>query len=417
MKKLSCFVFIVCLLWPALHVPAQSKSEFNVMDFGADNTGREDCSAAFSKLLASLDSQRQVCVLLPAGKYRISKRVEFDGTNFSPSNSNCGLTFKGDGEDVSELLCDNDEGGFLFNVKTNVLTVTVENMSFVTQREGRGTAIEFNTGDANPGDHHSRMFQVRNVLIRGTHYDKGFFDYGVKCFNAWYPMLENVKLTGRYGPGSDTCKMKTGFLFQDCYSPLVANCYFWGNAEKGLAYVADKIQPEDGIVKESYFVGQDNGVYVDIKSAPDWSEPAFHLTNCHINYASNGLFLKGMRQVFVTGNLFYCHNEGGSRWKHLGTPVTETTSTDVNLVYASDVIISGNQFTEPASPRRIAIDISEKSANILIKGNIFNFDGTGIRNRSTKTSYCFDNVWNGEPSFSVGFKRIQDETGKLKLNK
>lgn len=407
----------LCLALSVLYMQAQTKSEFNVLDYGADSTGQKDCSEAFSKILVAVGAQRHVAVYLPAGKYRISKRVVFNGTNFSATSSNCGLTFKGDGEDVTELICDNQEGGFLFNVETNLLTVTVEDLSFVAPREGCGTAIEFNTADANPGDHHSRMFQVRNVLIRGEHFDKGFFNNGVKCLNAWYPLLDNVKVTARYGPGSEMCKMETGFLFQDCYSPLVTNCYFWGNAKTGLAYLAAKIQPEDGIVKDSYFVGQDNGVYVDIKNPPDWPEPAFHLTDCHINYGSNGLFLKGMRQVFITGNLFYCHNEKGSRWKNDGTQTSDIESIDVNLAYASDVIISGNQFTEPASPKRIGIDISKNSANILIKGNIFNFDGTGIRNRSLKTSYCFDNVWTGEPVFSTGFKRVQDETGSLKNNK
>jgi len=415
--KWKCITVFLCLAFSWLYMQAQMKSEYNVLDYGADNTGQKDCSEAFSKILVALGTQRQVCVYIPAGKYRISKRVVFNKTNFSAIPSNCGLTFKGDGEDVTELICDNSEGGFFFNVETNLLTVTVEEMSFVAPREGCGTAIEFNTADANPGDHHSRMFQVRNVLIRGEHFDKGFFNNGVKCFNAWYPLLDNVKVTARYGPCSETCKMETGFLFQDCYSPLITNCYFWGNATTGLAYLATKIQPEDGIVKDSYFVGQDNGVYVDIKNPPDWAEPAFHLTDCHINYGSNGLFLKGMRQVFVIGNLFYCHNEKGSRWKNDGTQSSDIESIDVNLAYASDVIISDNQFMEPASPKRIGIDISKNSANILIKGNIFNFDGTGIRNRSLKTSYCFENVWTGEPAFGVGFKKVQDETGSLKSSK
>lgn len=415
--KWRWITIFLCLFFLGLYVEAQTKSEFNVLDYGADNTGQKDCSEAFSKMLAALGAQRQVAIYLPAGKYRISKRVIFDGTNFSTTSLNCGLIFKGAGEDVTELVCDNQDGGFLFNVETNLLTVTVENLSFVAPRENCGTAIEFNTADANPGDHHSRMFQVRNVLIRGEHFDQGFFNNGVKCLNAWYPLLDNVKVTAKYGPGTEMSKMETGFLFQDCYSPLVTNCYFWGNAKTGLAYLAAKIQPEDGIVKDSYFVGQDNGVYVDIKNPPDWSEPAFHVTDCHINYGSNGLFLKGMRQVFITGNLFYCHNEKGSHWKNNGTQTSEMESIDVNLAYASDVIISGNQFTEPASPKRIGIDISKNSANILIKGNIFNFDGTGIRNRSHKTSYCFDNVWTGEPAFSTGFKRVQDETGTLKNKK
>lgn len=74
---------------------------------------------------------------------------------------------QGSGEDATELICDNEDGGLYFNLATNMLTVTVCDLSLVAVKKGLGTAVEFNTADQNPGDHHSRMFQARNLLVRG----------------------------------------------------------------------------------------------------------------------------------------------------------------------------------------------------------------------------------------------------------
>lgn len=392
----------------------ENKTTLNILDFGADNTGTVDSSPAFLKLLVAMGNNRFIDVHIPAGRYKISQRIVFDQSNLSGYENSHGLIFRGAGEDVTELVCDNNEGGFYFNAGTNLITVTIRDLSFVAVRDGVGTAIEFNTNNQNPGDHHSRMLQVQNVLIRGGKFNQGYFANGVLCYNAWYPMIDNVKITSRYGDDSEKYKMNCGFLFQDCYSPLITNSYFWGNALYGLRYKGDKIAPEDGIIKDTYLVGQDNGIDIDlIKDYSKWAEPAFHISNCHVNYLKNGVSLKGIRQVFISNNLFYCHNLAGSRWRKDTNPVSTYESIDINCDYTSDVIISGNQFTEPASPRRIGIDISERSSNILIQGNIFNFDATGIRNNSPNVSRAIGNVFGGSPNFSVELIPYQDNTGTL----
>jgi polygalacturonase len=392
-----------------------NETTLNILDFGADNTGTVDSSPAFLKLLVAMGNNRFIDVYIPAGRYKISQRIVFDQSNLSGYKNNHGLVFRGAGEDVTELVCDNDEGGFYFNAGTNLITATIRDLSFVAIRDGVGTAIEFNTNNQNPGDHHSRMLQVQNVLIRGEKFNQGYFANGILCYNAWYPMIDNVKITSRYGADSEKYKMNCGFLFQDCYSPLITNSYFWGNALYGLYYKGDKIAPEDGIIKDTYLVGQDNGIYIDLKDYSKWPEPAFHISNCHVNYLKNGVFLKGIRQAFISNNLFYCHNLAGSRWKKDTNPVSTYESIDINCDYTSDVIISSNQFTEPASPRRIGIDISERSSNILIQGNIFNFDAIGIRNNSQNVSRAFGNIFGGEPSFALGLIPYNDITGTLKI--
>jgi len=395
----------------------QAKTTLNVMDFGADNTGTADSSPAFDKLMLAMGNSPQIEVVLPAGRYRISKPILFDQKNFSGYKENHGLAVRGAGEDVTEIICDNDKGGLFFNIATNRISITVSGLSFVSVREGLGTALSYNSGNQNAGDHHARMFTAKDVLIRGEKFSKGYFENGVVCYNAWYPMLNNVKVTSRYGTGAEQFKMNAALFFEDCYSPLITNSYVWGAATYGFYYKGNKTEPEDGIIKDSYFVGQENGIYIDLKPYEKWAEPAFHISNCHMNYQKNGVFLKGIRQVFISGNLFYCHNEAGSKWKKDTNDVSSYQSTDVNCDYASDVIISNNQFTEPASPKRVGIFISPRSANILIQGNIFNFDAIGIRNESKEDSRSVSNVFGGKPKFSKEQIPYQDITGTLKITK
>lgn len=420
---------ILCLALP-LHACSDDKTQFitdgggtsksvtfNLLDYGADNTGLNDCSGAFQELFKAIGNTKHVEIFIPAGKYKLNKRVVFDHKTFAGYDENKGLIVRGAGEDVTEMICNNEEGVFLFNPATNRITVTLCDLTCVSNKDSRGTAIEFNTANQNAGDSHTRMFQARNILIRGESAQTGYFKNGVLLYNAWYPMLENVKLTGSYGIDA-TRKMDIGYLFHNCYSPMMTNCYFWGSANYGVRYLGVNFEPEDGIIRDTYLVGQDYGVYVHLATSPTWSEPAFHISGCHIHYNVTGVYFEGLRQFFIEGNLLYCYNSQGSKWWAQNGRPNETPKSyecrDIHLMYASDGIISNNQFTEPATPKRYAIDIEPNSGNILVQGNIFNFDGTGVRNKSPKVSNCIGNVFGGDPNFAVGFVPYQDETGTLK---
>lgn len=392
------------------------KYEYNILDYGADNTGVANCDKSFLKLIQSIGESRYAEIVIPAGQYKISKRIVIDSKIFDGYKLSHGIVIKGAGVDVTEIICDNAEGGIFIDVGTNLISVSIKDITFVAPKDNCGVAVEFGTKGQNPGDHHSRMFHMTNVLIRGERWDKGFFNKGVKCQNAWYPMLENVQITNKYGEKSQITKMDYGILFEDCYSPTVVECYCWGAAESGLRYIGKNIKPEDGIVDNSYFVGQDNGIYVNLTTS-SWSEPALHISNSHINYRRNGVYIDGCRQVFITGNLFYCSERGGSYYLKDETPVCSYTPVDLNLEKSSDAIVSYNQFTEPGSPKRIAVRISAKSANIMISNNIFNLDATAVVNESSKSSVCKGNVFGGTPDFTAGkLIRYRDETGTLEVD-
>lgn len=383
---------------------ADNRAVFVLTDFGADPTGKEDASPAFDRLFKAMDGRKYVEVYVPAGQFRITRRIVFDQKQFEGFEFSSGLHFRGAGEDATEILCDNGEGGFFFNAATNKITVTVSDMSFVTARQGEGTAVEFDTAGHNPGDQHSRMFQARNLLIRGITANEGYFENGVVVRNAWYPMLENVKVTNIYGWAGEN--MDHGFFLYNCYSPLVDKCYMWGHGNYGMRVLSTKYD-EDGIFANCYFVGQDIGLSVNLSDhRGGWGEPAFHLTGCHIHYKKKGVEITGVRQGFIQANLIYCGNTKGSRWWNRDETADPFESIDVELTGANDFIIANNMFVEPGTPYRVNIDILPTSGDILICNNIFNNDGgVAIRNRSLTASRCIGNVFTGTPDFTRANER------------
>src|SRR5690606_30662369 len=86
----------------------QTEAFFNVIDFGADSTGVNDSSPAFDSILAASANTRQIEIYIPAGRYRISRRIAIDSTLFHGYNFHRGLMIRGAGQDVTELVCDND---------------------------------------------------------------------------------------------------------------------------------------------------------------------------------------------------------------------------------------------------------------------------------------------------------------------
>jgi hypothetical protein len=420
MKRALAQGFVaLALAFPYVGWAADPQTTFNLVDHGADPTGQRDSSPAFERIVAAANGLRHVHVVIPAGAYRLARKVVVSATG---NQANYGIRISGAGADVTELLVDNPDGGLAFRgVGLNRLSCTISDLSLVAVRENAGVALAFDT--ANPGDHHARQFAAERILIRGERFDRGCFSSGVEVRNAWYPSLDDVKVTGLYGPAAaDPGSLAHGILLEDCYSPLVDSCYVW-NARRGLVHRARARHPEDGIVRASYFVGCEEGIVLDLIPDPaKWPEPGFHISDCHVNYRDRGVVMRGVRQATIATTLFYCHDRTGTKWwKNEQPAVTGGDATtprpyeprDIDLEHASDVIISHNHFTEPANPRRVAIGIGSDSGHIVMSGNQFNLGGTAIRNESQEPSHSTGNVFGGRPDWSAELRRYDDQPGTL----
>jgi len=408
---------------PLKNAGGASSFSASIADYGADPSGVQDSSPAFDRLIAAAGNSRHVNVRIPPGKYRLSRRAVFTADG---NNEYYGLHIAGDGENVTEILVDNGEGGIAFNGKqVTRLSVIISDLSLVAGREGAGTALFFDT--ANWGVQNDRQFTARNLTIRGEKFDRGFFHTAVHVSNTWYAMFQNLNITQQYGPamGARQHSMEYGILLEDCYSPTIVDCRV-ENSKYGLVQRAVKKQPEDGIIRGSYFVGNVEGIVIDTKSDPkEWPEPGFHIDNCHVNYRDCGIRLKGVRQANISHVLFYCHDHTGTKWLKYEPAIIpggdetrprDFEPRDVDIAHGSDIILDGNIFTEPANPNRVGVRIGPDSGAVLISGNQFNMSGTAIKNESQNPSYSSGNIFAGKPDWSAGLKPYDDKPGKLVIS-
>ncbi|NOY80891.1 MAG: hypothetical protein GXP31_07775 [Kiritimatiellaeota bacterium] len=397
---------------PSVLRTVQPGTSVNVLDYGADPKGEKDCAAAFEAAFRAALPHRRVHVRLPPGRFLLRRAAQFE---IRGNTRWTGVHFEGAGQNVTQLVVDNDEGGLFFKgPTTNRLTVELSGLSLVARRNGAGSAVRFDK--ANPGVKHNRQFMVRNVEVRGETFAQGFFRRGFDVRNAWFPYFSNVTVGDRYGPSipEDAPKMEFAFYLLDCYNPKFLTCHVW-NGRCGLYYgtTREDSGPEDGTISNCYFVGNERCIVVQLKRRTRrWEEPALHITDCHINYRDRGIVFEGLREATISLCLFYCTDRKGSPF-FKGGPSRNFTPVDVDLVFAGDILITHNIFTEPSNPKRIAVRIGKDSGNILVAGNQFNIEGTAIRNESPRESFSSGNFFRGRRNFSQGLVKYADLTGTL----
>lgn len=394
---------------PAVAAPGTSVT---VTAYGADPLGVADSAQAFEAAFRAAIPLRHVHVIIPPGRYLFQRAAHFEVRGNAQWT---GVHFEGAGENVTQLVVDNDEGGLFFQgTNTNRLTVELSGFSLIAHRNKAGTAVVLDK--SNPGVKHNRQFMVRNVEARGETFGTGFFHRAFDIRNVWFPYFSNVTVADRYGPAisNDDAKMDCAFYLLDCYNPKFLTCHVW-NGRRGLYYgtTHEKSGPEDGTISNCYFVGNEQGIVVQLKrETRRWEEPALHITDCHINYRDRGIVLEGLREATISHCLFYCYDRKGSPF-FKGGPSRDYTPVDVDLVFAGDILLTGNIFTEPSNPKRIAVRISRDSGNVLIAGNQFNIEGTAIRNDSRRESFSSGNFFRGRRNFSQGLVKYVDPTGSL----
>lgn len=396
---------------------APTSGVFDALQFGADPRGQQDSAPAFQRIADAIGGLRHIKITIGPGVYRLSAPIKFEA---SGNADTYGLAIQGAGQDVTELVVDNAEGGIHWRgEQINRMSFTVSDLSIVAAREHAGTALSFDK--ALLGVKHRTQFLAQNVLIRGAQFDVGHFDTGVLVRGAWFPRLSNVQVAGPYGPVAQDVAFATehGILLEDSYNPMLSHCRVWSAADGlTLKAVANRDQAvEDGSILNSYFVGVRRGIVVDLKDPGVWEEPGLRITQCHIAYRDYGITLRGSRQATIDHCLLYCTDRAGAAFPmYQDTPPREFSPADINLEYASDVIIDGNLFTEPANPSRVAVRIGKRSGYVLIRGNQFNLQGVAVSNASPLPSWSTDNFFGGRRRFTRDGDRYRDASGSLVIN-
>ena len=74
-----------------------------------------------------------------------------------------------------------------------------------------------------------RAVVLRDLTLGGIDIHRDYFDTGILLYATYRPLIEDVLMTGPYGPGSDgLVQTGTCFELQGAYSPTIADSACWG---------------------------------------------------------------------------------------------------------------------------------------------------------------------------------------------
>lgn len=351
----------------------------NVRDLGAKGDGTSDDSAAFQKAVDHIAKSIPALLYIPPGNYRLNQRVTLDLTAD-------GLTIRGEGQGVSNLLCDNPDG--VIRIRSEKLrgAITVEELSFFAMRQNAGTALDI-TNRIRGGPGHYRNLIVQNIEMRGYGENSTFyFNRGINAHNLWRPLFLNVIFDGVYYPGMKKLKNfhaddsliyrpDCGIQTDYCYAPSFQHCYVWC-AHTGYRMISEKGThgPEDGAFYRSFAVQCRVGMDINTPI----SEPQLVIEACHLNCRDFGIKLNNRKFFHITHNLLY--SQTAEEYPYVDIRISGTS-------YAG--VVSQNIFQDPAKTNykhlpaavnveHVMMQFGHKCRNITITGNVFNAKGRSI---------------------------------------
>ena len=241
-----------------------------------------------------------------------------------------GFVIKGEGQGISKLFANNKKGVILINLKTRKTIITIENLSIYSKEKGVNSAISII--QPHGGNQHRR-----NVILRGLEIsnfknnEKNYFKKAIFLKGVWRPLVENVLISGFFGPKFKNIipKMETCFYLEEVYSPTIINSRCW-SSQIGLSLIS-KLNPgsEGLMIQNSKFV--ENLIAINIDSFSQ--EPEGFISHNHINAFKIGINIKNRKFLNISNNLFYRHKfSNGNKY------------IDIKLDTVLDSIISGNIF-------------------------------------------------------------------------
>ncbi len=355
--------------------PRTGSKVCNVRDFGAKGDGRADDAPAFQRALTELSQAAHGVLHIPAGDYRVASRVE--AVLRAAASVRSGLTIRGDGQGVSNIMCDNKDGAFRLSDPACATQFNLHDFSLVAMRQNSGVALDLSAPVRGVRDY--RTLAVCNVDIRGEAVRaKNGFATGIDATGHWRPLFRNVVVScargdanarGRPPARSGECGIRADW----CYAPAFEHCYVWG-AKTGYSIVSKNARegPEDASFIRCTAVACEIGIDIDTPIP----EPQLVITACHINCTRVGIRLRNRKFFSITDNLMYSH-----------VP-SETEYTDILVAERSHAgLITGNVFhfsgrdvyrAKPVS-KRVNVSIAKTVRDVRISGNVFNAKGTTVR--------------------------------------
>jgi hypothetical protein len=337
----------------------------NVKAFGAIGDGAADDTSAIARAAACAASLLEKAatysaeIYFPAGVYAISRRIEVNDSVAEPVAGS--LVVRGDGMLASRII-ERGQAGILALSFANITTqVQVSELGFFTASPAGGAALSIEMPAK--GLIQRRAVTIRDLTIGGMDIHRDFFETGLLLRATSRPLIDDVLMTGPYGPGSDLVgRTGTCFELEGTYSPTIVDSACWAE-QTGLRMSAIGQGRMEGVfITRSKFVNVDYGISITNPG----QMPEGMISENHINAHVVGLSLKGKKFVTIRDNLFYHQTSRG-----------DGVYTDISLDDTAKILMTGNTFHFPSDSNRVAIHI-ENSRDDTIALNMFNQPGDGI---------------------------------------
>lgn len=332
-----------------------------------------------SLISEAISKSENVKIYIPSGTYELKEPIRI---NVEKKDMN--LSILGDGPELSKLIIKNNFGGILINFQTNGSFVSISNLTLLTGEPSSGDAVFIS--QPYKGNLHKRNAIIKDIYIANLYNSENFyFQNGIVLKGVWRPLIENVYITGFFGPKAsqnpfDYLKMKTCLTLEDCYSPDVLNSAFWG-AEIGIKINSSLLKgaAEGFRVANSKIVGNKIGILVDFLS----KEPEGFITYNHLNNYFTNIYIKNRKFIYIVGNLIY-------------RALKEGPSTDIVLENTNHSIITENVFHFPSrelDKERIIFKLINNSNFNLIHNNLItNQDATIYIEENSKGNIIEKNI-------------------------
>ncbi len=415
MHKLNKFIIVLWLGFSLLiitydfslaNTACQSIKE-SVIDFSLfspSGDGTQDDSTRLQDAMDCLvekarkSGSKSGVISIPPGKFRLDKRVALT----SNKGTLDGIVIKGAGSGATVLQSNNDSGCIYINFSDyRTGTLEISDMRFEALKQHSGAAIK--VAQPAKGNQHRRNLVVSNIEISHADGSENYFDYGIHAYGVWRPLINNVLMTGPFGPkAKNVYSTTTCFHLEESYSPAITNSYCW-SAQTGvhmLSRAADT-GPEGLTISNSKFVKTNIGINVDAST----KEPEVFITNNHINSRVKGIVIKNRKFVFIDNNLMYNVDKTNSSYQ------------DILITNSEKVSITNNIFQNASKKKhqnRTAIMLSSGTKDSRISGNMFNSEGTGIFierdsfNNSLKDNIFFTTSTNIDDQDTSGNRTIKE---------
>lgn len=344
----------------------------HVDEFSPDKTGSLNSSSQIQEAFDCFSNKisngaKSAEIVFSPGAYRLDQRIELHGDSLAV-NAIENLIVSGVGTQAVNIIVNNTDGGINISLPNNRRgMIEFKNLKFTANVNNAGTAINVVHGVAL--NQHRRTFLARDIEIAPTSDTLNYFEYGIRLQNTWRPLIQNIVMTGPFGPDvDDPYKTRACFNLTDTYSPTVVDSRCW-SADTGFNLVGTGTGPghhPEGIsITSSKFVTTNIGISI----STDGSEPEGFISKNHINSRKRGIVLNNRSKAIIEGNLMYNDYADNSFYQ------------DILVFNSKDIIITNNTFFNAKTvdhPSRTAIRVSNQSENTVISNNLFRNEGAGV---------------------------------------